>query len=249
MSRSLRRGALAASALAFSIVSLAACGAGNDAQTLSVKPDNAAISVDNGQIKIQNATVITQPREKAKGNAVGAGPAVVAATVFNNGDKPQTIDAVKLGDSTAQVKLTPAKDAKGGAAGKITVPAGGSVVIGGKDNASAVVEDGRESARNGEAQPVTFSFSETGDVTLRAFVVPATGYFEGFGPEKLPTVPSGSPTAPVSGAPTTPVTGSPTGRPTGSASGAAGANQTGNPATGTPTKNATSGADAQTAGN
>ncbi|MEU8891376.1 DUF461 domain-containing protein [Streptomyces sp. NPDC048442] len=227
MSRSLRRGTLAATALAFSIVSLAACGAGNDAQTLAVKPDNAAISVDNGKIKIQNATVITQPREKTKGNAVGAGPAVVAATVFNNGDKPQTLDAVKLGGSSAAVKLTPAK----GSTGKITVPAGGSVVIGGKDNASAVVADGRESAQNGNAQPVTFSFSETGNVTLRAFVVPATGYFEGFGPEKVPAAPSGTPTAPA-------------GTPTGSATGTPGGSQSGSPAktgqSGTPDKNASS---------
>ena len=42
VSRSLRRGALAAAAIVFSIASLAACGAGNDAQTLEVKPDNAA---------------------------------------------------------------------------------------------------------------------------------------------------------------------------------------------------------------
>ncbi|MFJ6697082.1 DUF461 domain-containing protein [Streptomyces sp. NPDC091272] len=233
MSRSLRRGALAASALAFSIVSLAACGAGNDAQTLEVKPDNAAISVDNGEIKIQNATVITQPREKAKGNAVGTGPAVVAATVFNNGGKPQTIDAIKLGGSSAQVKLTPAKGATGGAAGKITVPAGGSVVIGGKDNASAVVENGREAAQNGNAQPVTFSFSQTGNVTLRAFVVPATGHFEGFGPEKVPTTPSGAPSASATGSPT----GTPTGTPTGPA-------PSGTP--GTPLGGASPGTTAQT---
>ncbi|MGW7417119.1 DUF461 domain-containing protein [Streptomyces sp. NPDC054863] len=237
MSRSLRRGTLAATALAFSIVSLAACGAGNDAQTLAVKPDNAAISVDNGKIKIQNATVITQPREKTKGNAVGAGPAVVAATVFNNGDKPQTLDAVKLGGTSATVKLTPAKDAKGGAAGKITVPAGGSVVIGGKGNASAVVADGRESAQNGNAQPVTFSFSETGNVTLRAFVVPAVGHFEGFGPEKVPAAPAGTPTAPATG-------GTP-GAPTGAATGAPGGNQSGTPAknspSGTPAKNTPAG--------
>ncbi|MFI0983362.1 DUF461 domain-containing protein [Streptomyces sp. NPDC021093] len=228
MSRSLRRGTLAATALAFSIVSLAACGAGNDAQTLAVKPDNAAISVDNGKIKIQNAVVITQPREKAKGNAVGVGPAVVTATVFNNGDKPQTIDAVKLGGTSAAVKLTPAK----GSTGKITVPAGGSVVIGGKDNASAVVADGRESAQNGNAQPVTFSFSETGNVTLRAFVVPAVGHFEGYGPEKVPAAPSGTPTAPA--------TGNPAGTPTGATTGAPGGNQSG-----TPAKNTQSGAPAK----
>ncbi|MFF0740704.1 DUF461 domain-containing protein [Streptomyces sp. NPDC004111] len=215
MSRSLRRGALAATALAFSIASLAACGAGNDAQTLAIKPDNAAISVDNGQLKIQNAMVITQPREEAKGHAVGEGPAVVAATVFNNGDKPQTLDEIKLGGSAAKVKLTPAK----GETGKITVPAGGSVVIGGKDNASAVVENGREAAQNGNAQPVTFSFSETGNVTLRAFVIPAVGHFEGFGPDKLPVTPS-APASPSPGATTGATPGASTGATPGASTGA-----------------------------
>ncbi|MFB7505704.1 DUF461 domain-containing protein, partial [Streptomyces broussonetiae] len=59
MSSSLRRGALAASAIVFSIASLAACGAGNDSQTLEIKPDNAATKV--GNIKVQNALIITQP--------------------------------------------------------------------------------------------------------------------------------------------------------------------------------------------
>lgn len=109
MSSSLRRGALAAAAIAFSIASLAACGAGNNAQTLEVKPDNAATSV--GDIKIQNALVITQP------DTTSTGPAVVSATVFNNGRTPQTLDSVKIGgDGVAQI--TPAK---GG--GKLTIPA------------------------------------------------------------------------------------------------------------------------------
>lgn len=81
MSSSLRRGALAAAAIAFSLASLAACGAGNNAQTLEVKPDNAATSV--GDIKIQNALVITQP------DTTSTGPAVVSATVFNNGTTPR----------------------------------------------------------------------------------------------------------------------------------------------------------------
>ncbi|MFJ2739344.1 DUF461 domain-containing protein [Streptomyces sp. NPDC087440] len=218
MSRSLRRGTLAATALAFSIVTLAACGAGNDAQTLAIKPDNAATSVADGQIKIQNALVITQPLDE-KTKTAGKGDAVVAVTVFNNGKQPQTLDAIKLGDSTAQVKLTSGK-AQGAKPGPLTVPAGGSVIIGGKDNASAVIANGSEAEgpQLGKAQPVTFSFSETGDVTLKAFVVPSVGHFEGFGPDKLPATPPAT-TAPT-GAPTgTPASGAPGGTPSGSATG------------------------------
>ncbi|MFD7164030.1 DUF461 domain-containing protein [Streptomyces violascens] len=211
MSRSLRRGALAASAIAFSLASLSACAAGNGAQTLGVKADNAYITV--GDIKVQNATVVTQPKVDAEG------PAVVAATLFNNGTDPQTLDSIQVG--SAAVKLSPAKGA-----GPITVPAHGSVVLGGKGNASAVVANGREAAKNGDAQKVTFQFSRTGNVSLDAFVVPATSYFEGVGPSELPKpkespAASGEPSAPASGGPSgsaTPNTPGGSGKPAGAGS-------------------------------
>lgn len=208
MSRSLRRGALAATALVFSIASLSACAAGNDAQTLGVRPDNAATTVDN--IKIQNATVITQPKADAEG------PAVVAATVFNNGAESQTIDEITLGGTSAKVKLTPVKGS-----GPITVPAQGSVVIGGAGNASAVVADGREAAQAGGVQDVVFTFSETGDVKMKAFVVPADGYFKGYGPS-APPKPAEKPAATPSGTPTGSPAGTPSGTPGNGENGAAG---------------------------
>ncbi|MFF9344316.1 MULTISPECIES: DUF461 domain-containing protein [unclassified Streptomyces] len=182
MSRSLRRGALAATAIVFSIAALSACGAGNDAQTLGVRPDNAAVTVDD--VKIQNALVITQPTPGAKG------PAVVSATVFNNGRAPQTLESISLPGSNAAVVL---KSAKG--SGPVVVPAGGSVVIGGEGNATATIENGHEAAENGDAQKVVFKLSETGDVALSAFVVPSTSYFKDFGPSEVPLPPSASPTA------------------------------------------------------
>ncbi|MDN3296199.1 DUF461 domain-containing protein [Streptomyces ficellus] len=188
MSRSLRRGALAATAIVFSIASLSACGAGNDAQTLGVRPDNAAATV--GDIKIQNATVITQPKPDA------AGPAVVTGMLFNDGSTAETLETIELPGTKVQVKLT---DADG--SGPITVPAHGSVLLGGKGNASAVIEKGSEAVKAGEAQEVVFRFSETGDVKLRAFVVPATSYFAGYGPADLPEPPAGTPTGSPSGSP------------------------------------------------
>ncbi|MFE9468025.1 DUF461 domain-containing protein [Streptomyces virginiae] len=206
MSRSLRRGALAATAVVFSIASLAACGAGNDAQTLQIKPDNAAAT--KGDIEIQNALVITQGEKDKKG------PAVVSATVFNNGTKPQTLDGITLADGKGKVALKPA-----GGSGRITVPAGGSVVLGGQGNASAVIENGSEAAKNGDVQKVVFQLSSTGGVELQAFVVPATGMYAGFGPSAAP---SAAPSATPGGTPAaTPAAGaSPSGSPSGAASGA-----------------------------
>lgn len=149
MSRSLRHGALAATAIVFSIASLAACGAGNDAATLKVRPDSAAAR--SGDISIQNANVITQPERNAEG------PAVVSATLFNNGTKQQTLDAITLPGTSAAVQLHAA-----GGAGPVVVPVGGKVVLGGKGNASAVIEKGREAAQAGNVQAVVFKFSSTG---------------------------------------------------------------------------------------
>ncbi|GAA2293275.1 DUF461 domain-containing protein [Streptomyces kunmingensis] len=177
MSSSLRRGALAAAAIAFSIASLAACGAGNNAQTLEVKPDNAATSV--GDLKVQNATVITQPDRKSDG------PAVVTATIFNNGSTAQTLDSITVEGVGEEAKLT---GAKGGS--KVTVPAGGSIVLGGKGNATAELPNGRTAVLDGNAQPITFGFSKTGDVKMRAFVVPAESYFEKWGPSEVPSTPN-----------------------------------------------------------
>ncbi|MGP4046369.1 DUF461 domain-containing protein [Streptomyces sp. 2A115] len=204
MSSSLRRGALAAAAIAFSIASLAACGAGNQAQTLEIKPDNAATSV--GDIKIQNAVVITQPELES------TGPAVVSATLFNTGRTDQTLDSITVEGIGKPAELKPAKGSGG-----VTVPAGGSLILGGKGNASAVLESSREAFADGDAQPVTFTFSTTGDVKLRAFVVPAEGYFSQWGPTEMPEAPgsetpgtpsgSPSPSNSVSGSPSEPESG------------------------------------------
>ncbi|MCC9710539.1 copper chaperone PCu(A)C [Streptomyces sp. MNU76] len=200
MSSSLRRGALAAAAIAFSIASLAACAAGSNAQTLEIKPDNAATSV--GDIKIQNAIVVTQPGTETEG------PAVVSATLFNAASTDQTLDSVTV-EGAGTVELTPAKGK--GKGGKVVVPAGGSVILGGEGNASAVLSDVTDAVKDGNAQKVTFEFSETGQVALRAFVVPAEHYFEKWGPTDIPEAPaaSASPSEETTGSPSPDGTGSP----------------------------------------
>ncbi|MFD7082515.1 DUF461 domain-containing protein [Streptomyces sp. NPDC059918] len=215
MSRSLRRGALAATAIVFSIASLAACGAGNNAETLQIKPDNAAVT--KGNIKIQNALVITQGEEKK-------GPAAVSATLFNTGIKPQTLDAITLVGGKTKVVLKPAEGAS-----KVTVPAGGSIVLGGKGNPSAVIEGG-EAVQKGNAQPLVFQLSNAGDVEIAAFVVPGTGMYAGFGPTEAPVAaPGAAPSGSPSGAPSGSPSGSPAANPSGAASGAPAGTASGSP--------------------
>ncbi|MFI7288243.1 DUF461 domain-containing protein [Streptomyces anulatus] len=186
MSRSLRHGALAATATVFSIVSLSACAAGNNAETLKVRPDNPATSV--GDIKIQNVNVLTQPEGGADG------PAVVAATLFNEGTEREVLESVTLPGSDVEVKLRAAKGD-----GPIVVPAGGQVTIGGKGNAAAVIENSGEAARGGDVQQVVFKLSRTGDVGLGASVFPAEGFFKDFGPSPKAEAPAPKPSPTPSG--------------------------------------------------
>ncbi|WP_329328204.1 DUF461 domain-containing protein [Streptomyces luteogriseus] len=225
MSSSLRRGALAAVVTAFSIASLAACGAGNNAQTLEIQPDNAATSV--GDIKVQNAIVITQP------DLESTGPAAVSATLFNSGKSAETLESITLPGTGKTAELKPAKG------GSLSIPPGGSLILGGANNATAMLPSSREAVQDGNAQKVTFTFSRTGAVSLRAFVVPAEHHFKEWGPSEVPAAPgaSASPSGSPSGSPAEGASGAPE-------SPAGGETPGGHEASGTPTDAASASADA-----
>jgi hypothetical protein len=173
--RSFRRGAFAA-VVVLSLASLAACAAGNSAETSNVRPDTASATV--GDIKVQNAFVLTRP----------SGPAAVSARLFNNGATEQTLESLQVAGGISAT-LT-GKD--GGRA--ITVPAHGSVLLGGKGNPTAAIETGGESLRDGDVQKAVFVFSSTGPVALQINVTPATGEYADFGPSSLPTTAPPAPT-------------------------------------------------------
>ncbi|SFC24792.1 hypothetical protein [Streptomyces aidingensis] len=174
MSRSLRRGALAAT-LALSIAPLAACGAGYDSGTDSVRPDNAYARTDG--IEVQNVNVVI-------GEAAD-GPASVTARIFNDSGADQTLEAILLGTEGGQFELLPPEGESA-----ITVPAGGSVMLGGEGNPAAYVPDASAAGiAAGNAQNLVFLMSESGEAELFARVVPATGpfaYYADWGPTEPP---------------------------------------------------------------
>ncbi|MFI9106262.1 DUF461 domain-containing protein [Streptomyces fildesensis] len=215
MSSSLRRGALAA-ALALSIAPLAACGAGNNAQTHEVRPDNAATTV--GDIQVQNAVILT---EKA-----GSGPASVSARIYNNGNGDQTLQSLKVGDAlTATLSGTAGSKT-------VTVPAHGSVLLGGEGNAAATIPNSNEAFKDGDFQRIALQFSATGEVALEANVLPAAGYYEKYGPSSTP-----SPAAEPSAKTTPTATGTPENGGKATPTGTATPTDTGTPTgTATPTK-------------
>jgi hypothetical protein len=106
---------------------------------------------------------------------------VISATLFTTSKDPPTLDSVSV-DGVGTATLTPAKGK-----GKLTVPAFGSLVLGGKGNASAALTDVGSGLEDGNAQKVTFTLSTTGAVNLSAFVVPADSYFTKWGPTAIPT--------------------------------------------------------------
>lgn len=178
MVRSFRRGAVAA-VLALTLAPLAAaCAAGNDAATYQIEPNSEFASA--GNVKVQNAFVLTDP----------SGPATITARLFNNGSSAQTLQAVQIGSSTMAQLTGP----KGGSA--VTVPAHGSVLLGGKGNPAAVLTTGGEDLRDGDVQNAVFTFSATGPVKMQVNVTPASRYFAPYGPGSLPT--TAAPTTPSS---------------------------------------------------
>ncbi|HEV7628150.1 MAG TPA: DUF461 domain-containing protein [Streptomyces sp.] len=182
MSSSIRRGTLAATALALAVATLSACAAGRDAQTLEIKPDNAATSI--GHVKIQNVNIVT---------ASASGASAVTARIFNDSRQDETLKSVTVKGAGARVKLSPAQGEKA-----MTVPAGGSLALGGKGNASAVLlEAGSGAVKDGNAQQVSFDLSRTGTVSLRATVVPTHGDYKKYGPtvQPSPSAPSGTASA------------------------------------------------------
>ncbi|WP_340560404.1 DUF461 domain-containing protein [Streptomyces sp. GSL17-111] len=172
---SLRRGAVAAAVLALSSLSLAGCGAGFDAGTNQVRPDNVQERV--GNIELQNVTVITS--EDADG------PASVTARIFNGGDEDETLGGISFSSDggTGSFVLSAADG------GSLTVPAGGHLMLGGEGNASAVVQNaGEQDITDGEAQKLTFELSATGDIDIRALVFPEDVItYDQWGPSAAPS--------------------------------------------------------------
>ncbi len=220
MSRSLRRGAVAAIVLA-AILPLAACATGNDASTLQIKPDNAATSIGNG-VKLNNIVVVTEAGSAGE----YTGPATVTVNIANAGTQDDVLTSVKIGDATA--KLT---DENGAAVSTVDLKAGQSVLLGAQGSPVAQVS-GSQLSVGGYAK-TTFTFEKAGEVSVQANVQPAVGSYASFGPKKAAPSPaataSAGASAPAAGAsaPAAGASGSPSAGATASGSASAPASPSG----------------------
>ncbi|MFI9157018.1 DUF461 domain-containing protein [Kitasatospora aureofaciens] len=218
MSRSLRRGSIAAIA-AIAIASLSSCAASTTPDTLQIKPDNAAATLGTN-LRLNNIVLVT---------GVGTsgdytGPANMVVNISNTAGTPAELQSITVGSATATFA-----DAAGAPQSSIVVPPGGSVVLGGQGNPSASFSSA--SVHVGGFATATFAFKDGQKVDAQAGVSPDSGengrgLYKGFGPTPTPTV-----------------TPTPAAAPTKAATPSAGAT-----ATGTPTAPATPSAGATTAG-
>ncbi|SEM40267.1 hypothetical protein [Streptacidiphilus jiangxiensis] len=164
MSRSLRRGAVAAVIAVAIAPVLAACSAGSSAATLEVKPNAAAtsISVAGGQLKLNGVAIVTD----AQGNA----PASVIASISNNETQPENLVSVTVGTTAATLTGTTA------------IPTGAALSLGtpGPNATLATVQTLDQPA--GATIPVTFVFANGGSVTLIAQIQTGTAEYAPYAP-------------------------------------------------------------------
>jgi hypothetical protein len=232
---SLRRGILAAALALAASGALSSCAASNDAATLDVKPDLADTTV--GNIKVQNAVVIVPEDDPTA-------PAAVSAAVINLGKRAQTLQSVTVQGSSAPFDLA----GPGGKTGPITVPANGSVLLGGRGNASASLPGtaGPDTTALGGYRTVTFKLSTTGEVKIRATVVPADDYYAPFAatPQATPAAsasPGASASGSASGKPSSSTGPSSSGAPSSSSSAKAGVKTSQSPVPGSSASSSSSG--------
>ena len=171
MSRSLRRGAVAALILATAPI-LAACSAGSGAATLQVKPNVAATSIGK-TLKLNGISLIAATD--------GTSAANITTNIANGNTAPETLESVSV-DGTPAVLSGPA-----------VIPAGGSLLLSGPGEVTARAASISE--RPGQNATVTFTFANAGSVTVQALVNAGTGQYAPYAPSTAPTVPA-TPAAP-----------------------------------------------------
>ncbi|MGC0418448.1 hypothetical protein [Embleya sp. AB8] len=178
MSRSLRRGALAAT-VAVVLPLAAGCASGKEAETTKIKPDVASTTF--GALKIQNVQLVTSDPGK---HLVALGGAV-----FNDGGAPETITKVTV-DGAGQ-----------SLGGPLTVPAGGAVYL--IDRPKGMAADSPQGrvylgplvfpdaakVEPGSFHKVTFAFGTAGETSLDVSVHSPSSYYEQLKPTPAFTPP------------------------------------------------------------
>jgi hypothetical protein len=156
----------AAVALAVSLLAVlptAGCYQGFDDTVNSQGPTgNGTDFLVGPDLKVQDATLVTGPDGQS-------GVASLVMTLINEGELPDALVTVSTEPATTSSLKSP-----------IAITPGASVQVGGPA-ADQIVITGL-SVTPGSYATVTFSFERAGSETRSIAVVPAVGYYEGYGP-------------------------------------------------------------------
>lgn len=155
----------AAKAFAVCIVAVlptAACYQGFDNTVNSQGPSGNGTDFLVGDIAVQNATLVTGP-------AGQSGVASLVLTMVNAGELPDALSAIRTQPASRSSLRTP-----------IPVASGTAVQVGGEAS-DQIVLTGLDVAAGSYAE-VTFRFERAGSQTRQLAVVPAVGYYAGYGP-------------------------------------------------------------------
>jgi hypothetical protein len=144
------------------VLPTAGCYQGFDNTVNTQGPTGNGTDFIVGDVQVQDATLVTDP-------AGTSGAASLVMTLINDGDTPEALLAVSTEPATTSSQRTP-----------LTVLPGQSLRVGGA--ASDQVELTGLSVQPGSYATVTFSFERSGSETRAVVVVPAVGYYEGYGP-------------------------------------------------------------------
>jgi copper(I)-binding protein len=156
----------AAVALAVSLVAVlptAGCyqGFDNTVNTQGPTGNGTDFQVGDG-IKVQDATLVTGPEGES-------GVASLVMSIINEGELPDALVRVTTEPATTSSQKTP-----------IAIRPGSSVRVGGPAT-DQIVLTGLKVAP-GSYATVTVTFERAGSETRKVAVVPAVGYYEGYGP-------------------------------------------------------------------
>ncbi|MFF7457588.1 DUF461 domain-containing protein [Kitasatospora sp. NPDC008115] len=187
MSRSLRRGSIAAIA-ALAIASLSSCAAGNTPETLQIKPDNVSATLGT-DVLLNNIVVVTG----AESSGEHTGPANVTVNISNGGTEVLELQAITVAGGAPATFA----DDKGAPLTSISVPAGGAVLLGGPGNPTAKVAS--TTVTVGGYVTTSFTFKNHDKLDAQAQVSPNKDVYKGFGPGAPAAAPSKTAT-PAAGA-------------------------------------------------
>jgi hypothetical protein len=198
VSRRLHRGAVAA-AFALAVgAGVTGCGAGFQAESYRVDPDNAEASV--GGLLIRNLVMV---------KAEDAEVAGISGTFVNRGSTADVLE---------RIQVAPGQDAAGGQGGTISispaleVPANSAVTVGAGESPPLTVPDAAE-LQVGTFVTMTLTFRQAGPVELAVPLEDAHDYYASIAPTPTPAATMQSPAA-TPGATTPGAAETPPGEPT-----------------------------------